>query len=67
MIGNYLDQEFTKVENPNEEMIVFIKNLSDDKIIESNPKEDMNFISQLKMLATSQLAEQWRAENTEVI
>lgn len=40
-------------------MIVFIKNLSDNKIIESNPKEDMNFISQLKMYASSQLAEHW--------
>ncbi|KAL4090193.1 hypothetical protein QTP88_025092 [Uroleucon formosanum] len=59
---NYLDQEFTKVDLPPktpEEMIVFIKNLSDDKIIESNPKEDMNFISQLKMYASPQLAEQW--------
>ncbi|KAL4104961.1 hypothetical protein QTP88_020236 [Uroleucon formosanum] len=60
IMANYLDQEFTKVDSPPktpEEMIVFIKNLSDDKIIESNPKEDMNFISQLKMFATTQLAE----------
>ncbi|XP_060865282.1 uncharacterized protein LOC132946181 [Metopolophium dirhodum] len=61
-MGNYLDQEFTKVDSPPktpEEMIVFINNLSDDKIIGSTPKEDMNFISQLKMYASSQLAEQW--------
>ena len=61
-IGNYLDQEFTNVESPpktNEEMIVFIKNLSDDKIIGSAPKEEMNFISQLKINATIQLAEHW--------
>ncbi|XP_025198692.1 uncharacterized protein LOC112597007 [Melanaphis sacchari] len=62
IMGNYLDQEFTKVESPPktpEEMVVFIKNLSDDKIIGSTPKHDMNFISQLKMFATKQLAEQW--------
>ncbi|XP_060868263.1 uncharacterized protein LOC132943328 [Metopolophium dirhodum] len=62
IMGNYLDQEFTKVDSPPktpEEMIVFIKNLSDDKIIGSTPKEHMNFISQLKILATTQLAEQW--------
>jgi len=61
-MGNYLDQEFTKVDSPPktpEEMIVFIKNLSDYKIIGSTPKHDMNFISQLKMYAPSQLAEQW--------
>lgn len=61
-IGNYLDQEFTNVKSPpktNEEMIVFIKNLSDHKIIGSTPKEDMNFISQLKINATIQLAEHW--------
>ena len=43
----------------NEEMIVFIKNLSDDKIIGSAPKEEINFISQLKIIATNQLAEHW--------
>ncbi|KAF0724590.1 Uncharacterized protein FWK35_00023012, partial [Aphis craccivora] len=43
IMGNYLDQDL-----PN-----------DNKIIESNPKEDMNFISQLKMYASSQLAEHW--------
>jgi len=61
-MGNYLDQEFIKVDSPPktpEEMIVFIKNLNDDKIIGSTPKEDMNFISQLKMYASSQLAEHW--------
>ncbi|XP_022181022.1 uncharacterized protein LOC111041139 [Myzus persicae] len=62
IIGNYLDQEFTKVDSPPktpEEMIIFIKNFSDCKIIGSAPKEDMNFISQLKMFATRQLADQW--------
>lgn len=43
----------------NEEIIIFIKNLSDDKMIGSTPKEDMNFISQLKINATIQLAEHW--------
>lgn len=62
IIGNYIDREFTNVLSPpktNEEMIIFIKNLSDDKIIGSAPKEDMNFISQLKINATTKLAEQW--------
>ncbi|KAL4142023.1 hypothetical protein QTP88_004555 [Uroleucon formosanum] len=55
-------QEFTNVKSPpktNEEIIIFIKNLSDDKMIGSTPKEDMNFISQLKINATIQLAEHW--------
>jgi len=62
IMGNYLDHEFTKVETPPkniDEMIIFIKNLNDDKIIGSTPKEDMNFISQLKINATTQLAEHW--------
>lgn len=62
IMGNYLDHEFTKVETPPkniDEMIIFIKNLNDDKIIGSTPKEDMNYISQLKMYATTQLAEHW--------
>ncbi|KAL5239472.1 hypothetical protein ACI65C_006882 [Semiaphis heraclei] len=59
---NFIDVEFTKVNAPPktpDAMITFIKNLSDDKIIGSSLKEDMNFISQLKINATTQLAEQW--------
>ncbi|KAL4153528.1 hypothetical protein QTP88_001361 [Uroleucon formosanum] len=62
IIGDYIDREFTKADSPPkniEEMIISIKNLSDNKIIGSTPKEDMNFISQLKMFASYQLAEQW--------
>ncbi|KAL4153417.1 hypothetical protein QTP88_001250 [Uroleucon formosanum] len=62
IIGDYIDREFTKADSPpktSEEMIIFINNLSDNKIIVFTPKEDMNFISQLKMFASSQLAEQW--------
>ena len=61
-IADYIDREFTKVKSPPKtigEMIIFIKNLRNDKIIGSTPKEDMNFISQLKINATTQLAEQW--------
>jgi len=62
IIGNYLDREFTNVKssptNVNE-MKTFIKNLREEQIILSTPKESMNFISQLKINATSQLAEQW--------
>ncbi|XP_060874784.1 uncharacterized protein LOC132948372 [Metopolophium dirhodum] len=59
MIGNYIDREFTKVEKPpktNEEMVIFIKNLRNDLI---TTNLDLNYVSQLKMFATSQLAEQW--------
>ncbi|KAL4083680.1 hypothetical protein QTP88_028996 [Uroleucon formosanum] len=59
MIGNYIDREFIKVEKPpktNEEIMIFIKNLRNDLIM-TNP--DLNIVSQLKMFATSQLAEQW--------
>ncbi|KAL4126797.1 hypothetical protein QTP88_011006 [Uroleucon formosanum] len=62
IMTNYLDHEFANVDSPpktSEEIFVFIKNLSDDKIIGSTPKHDMNFISQLKMFATKQLADQW--------
>jgi len=62
IIGDYIDREFTKVDSPPktpEEMIIFIKNLSDNKIIGSTPKEDMNFISQLKMFASTQIADHW--------
>ncbi|XP_025206278.1 uncharacterized protein LOC112602420 [Melanaphis sacchari] len=63
MFGNYIDREFTKVDSPpktNEEMVPFINNLRDDKIIGSTPKQDpMSFISQLKMFSSYQLAEHW--------
>lgn len=52
IIGNYIDREFTNVKSPSkniDEMIIFIKNLNDDKIIGSTPKHDMNFISQPKI------------------
>jgi len=62
-IADYIDQEFTKVDSPpktHEEMLTFIKNLSDDKIIGFiTPKVEMNFISQLKINATTQLADNW--------
>jgi len=56
----YLDRELSKMESPpttSEEMIIFIKNLRDDHIITNSPKHDINFISQLKMYAFTQLAE----------
>jgi len=59
-MGNYLDQEFTKVDSPPktpDEMITFIKILRDDSVISNISKNDDNLISQLKMFATSQLAE----------
>ncbi|KAL4152958.1 hypothetical protein QTP88_000791 [Uroleucon formosanum] len=59
IIGDYIDRKFTKVEKPsktNEEMMIFIKNLRND-LITTNP--DLNFVSQPKMFAISQLAEQW--------
>ena len=62
MFLNYIDDEFTKVNSPPktiDKMIAFIKNLRDDSIISSMPKNDVNIISQLKMYASSQLAEHW--------
>ncbi|KAL4103577.1 hypothetical protein QTP88_018938 [Uroleucon formosanum] len=62
IIGDYIDREFTNVKSPPkniDEMIIFIKNLRDDSVISNMPKNDVNLISQLKMYASSQLAEQW--------
>ncbi|KAL4153030.1 hypothetical protein QTP88_000863 [Uroleucon formosanum] len=62
IIGDYIDREFTNVKSPPktiDEMIIFIKNLRDDSVISNMPKNDVNLISQLKMFASYQLAEQW--------
>ncbi|KAL4141444.1 hypothetical protein QTP88_004082 [Uroleucon formosanum] len=56
----YIDKELSKVESSSktsEEMATFIKNLRDDHIIANSPKNYINFISQLKMYACTQLAE----------
>ncbi|XP_026806890.1 uncharacterized protein LOC113549681 [Rhopalosiphum maidis] len=62
MFLNYIDDESTKVDSPPktpEEMVTFIKNVRDESVISKIPKNDVNFISQLKMYASSQLAEHW--------
>ncbi|KAL4153881.1 hypothetical protein QTP88_001714 [Uroleucon formosanum] len=62
IIGDYIDREFTDVKSPPkniDEIIIFIKNLCDNSVISNMPKNDVNLISQLKMYASSQLAEQW--------
>lgn len=62
---NYIDTEFTKVDSPpktSEEMITFIKNVHNESVISEIPKNDINLISQIKMYALSQLAEQWNCE-----
>ncbi|XP_026819138.1 uncharacterized protein LOC113557786 [Rhopalosiphum maidis] len=62
MFLNYIDVESTKVDSPPktpEEMVTFIKNVRDESVISKIPKYDVNFISQLKMYASSQLAEHW--------
>ncbi|KAL4123057.1 hypothetical protein QTP88_015289 [Uroleucon formosanum] len=62
IIGDYIDREFTNVKSSpknKDEMIIFIKNFRDDSVISNMPKNDVNFISQLKMFASYQLAEQW--------
>lgn len=62
MFLNYIDIESAKVDSPPktpEEMVTFIKNISDESVISKIPKNDVNFISQLKMHASSQLAERW--------
>jgi hypothetical protein len=44
IIGDYIDKKFTNVKSPPkniDEMIIFIKNLNDEKIIESTPKHDV--------------------------
>ncbi|KAL4088969.1 hypothetical protein QTP88_024047 [Uroleucon formosanum] len=57
----YIDKELAKVESSSsrtsEVMATFIKNLRDNRIIANSPKIDINFISQLKMHACTQLAE----------
>ncbi|XP_022164129.1 uncharacterized protein LOC111029436 [Myzus persicae] len=62
MFLNYIDIESAKVDSPPktpEEMVTFIKNISDESVFSKIPKNDVNFISQLKMHASSQLAERW--------
>ncbi|KAL4152834.1 hypothetical protein QTP88_000667 [Uroleucon formosanum] len=44
--------------NP-EEMVTFIKNVRDESIISKIAKNEVNLISQIKIYASSQLAEQW--------
>ncbi|XP_022163096.1 uncharacterized protein LOC111028673 [Myzus persicae] len=59
---NYIDVEFTKIDSPpknNEEMVTIIKNVRDGNVISKIAKNDVNLISQLKMYASSQLAEHW--------
>ncbi|KAE9521895.1 hypothetical protein AGLY_017702 [Aphis glycines] len=59
---NYIDVESLKVDPPPkkpDEMMTFIKNIRDESVISKIPKNDVNFISQLKMYASSQLAEHW--------
>ncbi|KAL4084266.1 hypothetical protein QTP88_028091 [Uroleucon formosanum] len=58
----YIDVEFTKVVSPPknpEEMVTFIKNVRDESIISKIAKNEVNLISQIKIYASSQLAEQW--------
>jgi len=60
LIGNYIDGAFTKVETPpktNEEMTIFIKNLKDEMI--GDTRGHLSYVSQLKMLATTQLVDRW--------
>ncbi|KAE9542456.1 hypothetical protein AGLY_003317, partial [Aphis glycines] len=60
LIGNYIDGVFTKVETPpksNEEMTIFIKNLKDEMI--GDMRGHLSYVSQLKMLATTQLVDRW--------
>lgn len=56
--GVYLDEKLTQVDSPPknvDEMKIFIKNVQFDKVITSVP----NLTSQLKIYATTQLAELW--------
>jgi len=60
LIGNYIDGAFTKAETPpktNEEMTIFIKNLKDELIVDT--RGHLSYVSQLKILATTQLADHW--------
>lgn len=56
-ICTYFKNNFKRVENI-EEMSSAIKNLSDDLISSQIPKSNQSFVSQLKLCATKQLAEQ---------
>ncbi|XP_025193958.1 uncharacterized protein LOC112593667 [Melanaphis sacchari] len=65
----YLGRELSKMDSAPktiEEMVIFIRNIRDDHIITNSPKHDINFISQLKMHAFTQLAEhsiqRWNVE-----
>ncbi|VVC45250.1 Hypothetical protein CINCED_3A010089 [Cinara cedri] len=38
---------------------MFIKSLQDENIVSSLPKHDVSYVSQIRMYATTQLAECW--------
>jgi len=63
MIGDYIDNEFTKVKSPPtdiNEMRTFIINLRDDRITDDTmTKHEINLVGRLKMFATRELAEHW--------
>ena len=65
-IGNYIREEITKMRVPpsNRSGIeMFIKNLKDEDIIALLPKHDVSYVGQIKMYATTQLAECWMQSN----
>lgn len=60
LIENYIDGAFRKVETSpktNEEMTILIKNLKDEMIVDT--RGHLSYVSQLKVLATTQLADRW--------
>jgi len=62
MFLTYIDGESTKSNSPPKtpyEMISFIENLHDDIVLSDMQKNEANLISQLKMFASTQLAEHW--------
>ncbi|VVC27050.1 Hypothetical protein CINCED_3A013126 [Cinara cedri] len=59
-IGRYIKEEITKMETPllnMSDIQMLIKNLQDEKIIVNMLKQDVCYVTQIKMFATIQLAE----------
>uniref|UniRef100_A0A2S2NMC1 Uncharacterized protein n=1 Tax=Schizaphis graminum TaxID=13262 RepID=A0A2S2NMC1_SCHGA len=60
MFGGYIDQKLAAVKSiprSNDEMEIFIKNLQNQHIIATLPKDNVSLISQLKVYALTQLTE----------
>ncbi|VVC41707.1 Hypothetical protein CINCED_3A005403 [Cinara cedri] len=61
-VSDYINKTIAKMRTPPSDMNelrMFIKSVQDEKIVSSMPKKGVNYAAQIKMFATTQLAECW--------